>query len=168
MKNNILEYKGYHSKVEFCAETFTLRGKIDGIQDLVTFESSDVNKIEREFRLAVDDYLDFCKMVGKDPDKEYKGTFNVRISPDLHRKLAEYAYKNSETLNCVVEKSIEAYICETNITNIQFQQSIMILAKALETKYYHYDEAKSLQINNESKIIPFKYNNVNMKYEMEK
>ena len=86
MKNNMIEYKGYHSTVEFDAETYTLRGKIEGINDLVTFESRDVSSIELEFHNAVDDYLEFCKEVGKEPDKEYKGSFNIRITPELHKK----------------------------------------------------------------------------------
>ena len=96
MNNNILEYKGYHAKVEFDAEALILRGKIEGINDLVNFESADINEIRKEFESAVDDYLEFCKEVGKDPDKEYKGSFNVRVNPELHRRLANYAFSAPE------------------------------------------------------------------------
>lgn len=51
-----------------------------------------------------------CEEVGKEPEKEYKGSFNVRVKPALHRKLAEYSSKNGESLNRTVEKAIEAYI----------------------------------------------------------
>lgn len=111
-KKNILEYKGYHTIIEFDVETFVLRGKIEGINDFVNFESDDPKTIEQEFHLAVDDYLEFCKSVGKEPDKEYKGTFNVRIQPDLHKKLAALASKNGESLNTTVEKAIQAYVKE--------------------------------------------------------
>lgn len=70
MKKNVLEYKGYHTTIEFDAETFILRGKIEGINDLVNFESNDPKNIEQEFHTAVDDYLAFCQEVGKEPDKE--------------------------------------------------------------------------------------------------
>ncbi len=110
MKNNILEYKGYHTRVEFCAEELMLRGKIEGISDLVNFECENIKDIEKEFHEAVDDYLEFCKEVGKEPDKEYKGTFNVRISPELHRKLVNVAMKNGDSLNASVEKAIQGYI----------------------------------------------------------
>lgn len=105
MKNNILEYKGYHTKVEFDSEGFVLRGKIEGINDLVNFECANIQELEKEFHEAVDDYLEFCKEVGKEPDKEYKGTFNVRINPELHKKLAVLAMKNGDTLNASVEKA---------------------------------------------------------------
>ena len=58
----------------------------------------------------VDDYLEFCKDVGKEPDKEYKGTFNIRISPDLHKRLAIVAMQNGDTLNATVEKAIVNYV----------------------------------------------------------
>lgn len=110
MNNNILEYKGYHTKIEIDMKTCTLHGRIEGIGDLVTFSCKDLKTIEQEFQKAVDDYLIFCEDVGKDPDKEYKGTFNVRIAPELHKQLAETAYKEGMSLNALVEKSIKEYL----------------------------------------------------------
>ena len=107
---SILEYKGYHTRIEFDSEALLLRGKIEGIKDFVNFESSDINTIEEEFHVAVDEYLEFCKEVGKEPDKEYKGTFNIRISPELHKQLAIVAIKNGDTLNATVEKAIAKYV----------------------------------------------------------
>lgn len=107
---NVLEYKGYHTKIEFDSEALVLRGKIEGIKDLVNFESTDISSVEEEFHAAVDDYLEFCEEVGKEPDKEYKGTFNIRISPDLHKKLVVVAMQNGDTLNATVEKAIAEYV----------------------------------------------------------
>ena len=107
---NLLEYKGYHAKIEFDSEDLVLRGKIEGIKDLVNFESTDISTVEEEFHAAVDDYLEFCKEVGKEPDKEYRGTFNIRISPDLHKKLAIVAMQNGDTLNATGEKAIVNYV----------------------------------------------------------
>jgi len=107
---NVLEYKGYHTKVEFDSDALVVRGKIEGIKDLVTFESSNLSLIETEFHTAVDDYLEFCKEMGKEPDKEYKGTFNIRISPELHKELVLVALKNGDTLNATVEKAIRQFV----------------------------------------------------------
>lgn len=109
-KSNVLEYKGYHTKIEFYANDNVLRGKIEGINDLVDFESDSIKNIEEEFHLAVDDYLEFCKEVGKEPEKEYKGTFNVRIDPNLHKQLANIASTNGDTLNSCVEKAIKIFV----------------------------------------------------------
>ena len=110
MMNNMMEYKGYHTKIEFDAESMTLRGKIEGINDYVDFEAGDISSIEVEFHSAVDDYLEFCKEVGKDPEKEYKGTFNVRISPELHKKLALCAFKDGCSLNAELEQAEYAFV----------------------------------------------------------
>ena len=68
MSNNVLEYKGYHTKISVDFSTKTVRGRIEGINDLVDFESESLDTIEQEFKSAVDDYLEFCKEVGKEPD----------------------------------------------------------------------------------------------------
>ena len=110
MTNDVLEYKGYHAKIDYDVRSRSLFGKVEGINDLVTFESEDPMKIEDEFHDAVDDYLVFCSELGKKPEKEYRGRFNVRIDPALHKKIAERAIKEHETLNAVVEKAIAAYV----------------------------------------------------------
>lgn len=67
---NYLEYKGYRARVEFDYESHVLFGKIDGIQDLVTFESDSAKNIELEFQNAVDDYLAYCEESGKEAERE--------------------------------------------------------------------------------------------------
>lgn len=66
--------------------------------------------IEKEFHAAVDEYLEFCKEVGKELDKEYKGTINIRIFPESHKKLAVVALINGDTLNATVEEAIAEYV----------------------------------------------------------
>ncbi len=110
MKDNILEYKGYYTKIEFSAEDKVLFGKIEGIGDLVNFESESPETIEAEFQKAVDDYLAFCRDLGKSPEKPYKGMFNVRVSPELHRKAAIEADKRGESLNAFVVQAISAAV----------------------------------------------------------
>lgn len=119
MMKNILQYKGYFTKIEYSVEDKVLYGKIEGIKDLVNFESTSVEQIEFEFHSAVDDYLDLCAELGECPDKAYSGTFNVRIDPELHRKLAMHAFKQSETLNRTVERAIEAYTSDTSIQKME-------------------------------------------------
>ncbi len=107
---DILEYKGYYTKVRYSVEDGVLYGEIEGINDLVTFESESAVEIKKEFENAVDDYLEFCARVGKEPDKTYKGTFNVRIEKSLHKELALIAFKSGESMNQIVEKAIRSYV----------------------------------------------------------
>lgn len=128
---NILEYKGYYAKISFSAEDNVLFGKIEGINDLVNFESESACEIENEFHIAVDDYLEFCEFVGKEPDKVYKGTFNVRIRPALHRELAMLAMQKDESLNKVVEDALELYVNGTTKTEATLCETVTTLSKAL-------------------------------------
>lgn len=107
---NILEYKGYFTKVQYSAEDNVLYGQVEGLSDLVTFESSDCSEIEKEFHVAVDDYLAFCEEMGKSPDKSYKGSFNIRISPDMHKRADVMAKKQGITLNQFVCNAITAHL----------------------------------------------------------
>lgn len=115
---NILKYKGYFARIEYSAEDGVLYGKIEGIKDLVNFESDSASEIENEFHNAVDDYLELCKELGQEPDKVYSGTFNVRIDPKLHQRIAIQAMCNGETLNRIVEKALQFYM-NNNIRNME-------------------------------------------------
>ena len=111
---NTLSYKGYFTNIQYSADDRVLHGKIEGIDDLVNFESDSPDEIEKEFQSAVDDYLEYCHEIGKEPQKSYKGTFTVRITPELHRKLSQVAIKNGLSLNQAVENAIEEYVVEAS------------------------------------------------------
>jgi predicted HicB family RNase H-like nuclease len=101
-----LKYGGYEGSVLFSAEDKLLHGKILGIRDLVSYEGTTVRSLEKNFREAVDDYLLFCKQEGKQPNVPYKGSFNIRVSPDIHQKASRYADEHDMKLNSVVQKAL--------------------------------------------------------------
>ena len=106
MTDNLLIYKGFYGSVEYSATDDCFFGKIIGISDLVTFEGISVENLKKAFKEAVDDYLIICKEAGKEPHKSYKGSFNIRISPELHREAAVLAYREGISLNAFVERAI--------------------------------------------------------------
>lgn len=111
MKNSdLLRYKGYSARPEYSAEDRIFYGKILGISDLIDFQSENAKDLEEEFHKAVDDYLEFCAEIGKQPQKEYSGLFNVRISPELHREVSVFAQAEGVTLNKAVEQAIRAMV----------------------------------------------------------
>ncbi len=159
MMMNVMEYKGYHTKIEFDADSMSLRGKIEGINDFVEFEAEDISCVEEEFHAAVDDYLDFCKEVGKEPEKEYKGTFNVRISPELHRGIALFADKNGHSLNSEVEKAIKEYLDNDSSQTRAFVESVKNLTETIQMRNARYDNETTVSGSN---IID--YNRVKLNY----
>ncbi len=107
---NIMEYNGYYGSTFLSEEDGCLFGKILGIRDVFTYEGESVKSLQKAFHDAVDDYLNMCREHGKTPEKAYKGTFNVRISPELHQKLALTAISEDVTLNSCVESAISQYV----------------------------------------------------------
>jgi predicted HicB family RNase H-like nuclease len=80
------------------------------IDDLVTFEANMVEDLEQNFQDSVDEYVKTCQKLGREMQKVYKGFFNVRISPKLHKLAYQRALKNNISLNALVGKSLEKYI----------------------------------------------------------
>jgi predicted HicB family RNase H-like nuclease len=101
-----LHYKNYIGSVEFSEEDAVFHGKVLGIKALISFEGDSVSTITSDFHKAIDEYLKFCTAKGKNPEKPFKGSFNVRISADLHRKLALTASSRGVSLNSLVEDVI--------------------------------------------------------------
>ena len=56
---------------------------------------------------CIDNYIDYCRQVGKEPEKEYKGSFNIRIKPEQHRRIALYAAQMGITINQFVSQAID-------------------------------------------------------------
>jgi predicted HicB family RNase H-like nuclease len=107
---DILKYKDYEGSAELEMSRNMCRGKILFIDDLVTYEAASPAELQKEFEAAVDDYLDTCKAVGKEPARPFRGLFNVRVSPALHRAAALRAAADGVSLNEVVLRALNAYV----------------------------------------------------------
>jgi predicted HicB family RNase H-like nuclease len=110
MMNDILQYNGYYAEIHLSSDDDVFYGKLLGISDLVSFEGASVSGLKQAFHEAVEDYLETCADLGKDPEKTYKGSFNVRISPELHRKAATLASMHKVTLNELVKQAIDGMV----------------------------------------------------------
>jgi predicted HicB family RNase H-like nuclease len=104
---NILHYKDFIGSVFFSEKDDCFFGKIEGIEDLITFEGQNVKELKAAFREATEDFIELCKSTGKPLHKSYKGSFNIRISPDLHKKAAQKSMMLGISLNKFVQKAIE-------------------------------------------------------------
>ena len=112
--NDVLKFKDYSSSIRFSAEDEVFHGKVLGINDLVTFEGKSVAELKKAFKEAIEDYLETCKNLQKNPDKVYKGSFNVRVPVKLHRAAALVASQKSISLNDFVKVAISYSIQHQN------------------------------------------------------
>jgi predicted HicB family RNase H-like nuclease len=97
-----MEYKGYHAKICYSAEDGCFVGEIVGINDVLAFHGYSVSELKKMSHQCIDNYLELCAKIGKEPDKEYRGMFNVRILPELHRLAVMEAANRNITLNQLV------------------------------------------------------------------
>ena len=104
---NTIEYKGYIGSIEYSSEDKCFFGKLEMIDDLVTFEAISAAELETNFQNAVDEYITTCKELDREPQKTYKGVFNVRIEPELHKKIYKEALKAGVSLNAFVGKLLD-------------------------------------------------------------
>ncbi|MEW6186177.1 MAG: type II toxin-antitoxin system HicB family antitoxin [Thermodesulfobacteriota bacterium] len=111
---NILKYKGYSGSVVFDAEDKIFHGRVLGLSSaLIGFEGATVIEIEKDFQDAVEDYLNLCTEQGKEPEKPFKGSFNIRLNPALHGRLVINAANKGMTLNAYVKTLLEKVTSET-------------------------------------------------------
>ena len=108
--DNLLTHKGYFSIVKYSSESEVFYGKIEAIVDLVTYEGETVKEVKAAFEEAVASYLETCALVGKQPNKPYTGTFNVRVATDLHRKAAILSKQRNISLNQLVGEALAQYV----------------------------------------------------------
>lgn len=104
---DVLVYKEFIGSVHFSTDDRVFFGKIEGIDDLITFEGTTVDELENAFKYMVDEHIKDCADENKPLEKSYKGTFNIRLNPELHKKAAQRAIMKGVTLNQFVQKAIK-------------------------------------------------------------
>ncbi|MBR2894946.1 MAG: type II toxin-antitoxin system HicB family antitoxin [Oscillospiraceae bacterium] len=104
--SNTMEYKNYVGSVEFSESDGVFFGKVMGIRAMISYEGTTAKELVTDFHDAVDDYLALCEAEGKEPERAYKGSFNVRVSPELHKQAVIYASSRQMSLNSLVESAL--------------------------------------------------------------
>jgi len=101
-----------------------------GIRKDISYTGEDVRSLIRNFHEAVDDYLADCSEAETEPERAYKGTFNLRVSENLHREAALYGLNNNMSLNSVVENAMQ------NMVEKNFYHSASMVREDIKDFYY--------------------------------
>jgi len=104
---NIIHFKGFIGSIHYSSHDDCFHGRIEGVDDLVTFEGRSVDELKEDFKKAVEDYIELCRTAGKLPQKSYTGSFNIRISSDLHKKAVQKSVTQGISLNQLIRRAIE-------------------------------------------------------------
>ena len=109
---NILSYKGYTGTIEVSEKDNCLFGQVVGLPNdtMISYEGETVSELKKDFQGAVDDYLAYCEEEGIEPRKSYSGSLNVRLSPELHSRVAALAKQAGISINAFIKKAVEKQV----------------------------------------------------------
>jgi predicted HicB family RNase H-like nuclease len=106
-----LEYKGYKGTVEYCKDDDCLVGKVIGMhKDLIAYEGATLAELRMDFEAAVDSYIEGCLADGIEPRKPFSGKLILRMSSDLHGRVAMAASANGTTINEFITKTLATVV----------------------------------------------------------
>lgn len=130
---DILKYKDYEGTAELDMGRRICRGKILFIDDLVTYEAASPAELQTEFEAAVDDYIETCTTLGREPQKPLRGQFNVRIPPALHKAAALRALVDNVSLNDVAVRALDAFVNIQSVVNHDVRVTLNIPEESMKT-----------------------------------
>ncbi len=109
---DLVQYKGYYGSVHFDDQYVFFFGKIEFIRALVSYEATDAKGLKKAFEEAVDDYLTMCQERGVEPEVPLKGSLNVRLGPELHRRIAMAATDQRVSVNKFIAETLDRTVAQ--------------------------------------------------------
>ena len=110
MKNDLLFYRGYVATVWLDVKSGLLRGRVEGTNAELAFETADAGAVEARFHAVVDDYLAHCAEWGRRTASQYHGVFTVRMDAALHGRMVRWAHARGVSLNAAVLLAAEEFL----------------------------------------------------------
>ena len=104
---NMMSLDGYVAKIEYDADLDLFRGEILGLSGGADFYGKNPKELRLEFKKSLRVFLDVCREKGIEPRRNYSGKFNLRISPDLHEKLAIVAQAEGKSINALAQEALQ-------------------------------------------------------------
>lgn len=112
--DNIMRYKGYWAEIRYSDEDECFWGKIEGLKKTsITFEGNTVKELKKDFKEAIDFYLEECKADNTEPEKQCKGSLNVRLGTELHTKAKIKSMEEHISINELIKNAVAAYLKTT-------------------------------------------------------
>lgn len=109
-----MKYKGYHGQVNYDEEAKLFHGEVVGLRDVITFQGTSVDELEKAFKDSIDEYLDFCKELGRSPEKPFSGKLILRLPPEIHERAAYEARCSGLSLNAWIKQGIQQMLTSTS------------------------------------------------------
>ena len=102
-----MTHEGYVARIELDEEASLFHGEVINTRDVLTFQGRTLDELKAAFADTIADYIEWCGERGKQPERPYSGNFTVRLSPELHRRIATAAAREGKSVNAFVAETLE-------------------------------------------------------------
>lgn len=96
---NTMTYRGYTVSLEFDPVDNILVGRVQDIDDIISFHGDSVTEFTHAFHEAIDDYVSACEKLGQPPEKPASGRLMLRVDPVVHAAALKAAAHTGQSLN---------------------------------------------------------------------
>lgn len=102
-----MHHEGYVATIELDENAGLFHGEVVNTRDVLTFQGRTLDELRAAFADTIADYVDWCRERGKEPERPYSGAFSLRITPELHRRVAAAAARAGKSINGFVADALE-------------------------------------------------------------
>jgi predicted HicB family RNase H-like nuclease len=106
---NMMTVDGYQAKIDYDADLDMFRGEILGLSGGADFYGKNPKELRAEFKKSLYVFLDVCREKGIKPRRNYSGKFNLRITPELHERLAIVAQAEGKSINTLAQEALKQF-----------------------------------------------------------
>jgi predicted HicB family RNase H-like nuclease len=104
---NVMTVDDFHAKIEYDEDLDLFRGEILGLSGGADFYGKNPKELRAEFKKSLQVFLDVCREKGIEPRRNYSGKFNLRITPELHERLAIVAQAEGKSINTLAQEALQ-------------------------------------------------------------
>ena len=104
---SLMTLDDYQAKIEYDADLDLFRGEILSLNGGADFYGKNTRELRAEFKKSLQVFLEVCREKGIEPRRNYSGKFNLRISAELHEKLAIVAQAEGKSINTVAQEALQ-------------------------------------------------------------
>jgi predicted HicB family RNase H-like nuclease len=102
-----MTHDGYVAVVDIDEDAGVMHGRVVNARAILTFEGESIGELREAFADTIADYRDWCRERGVEPEKPFSGTLSLRLTPELHRRVAEKAALTGASVNQFIVERLE-------------------------------------------------------------
>lgn len=107
---NLMTMDGYKAKIEYDEDLDLFRGDILGLTGGADFYGKSPKELRIEFKKSLETFLEVCLEKGIEPRRNFSGKFNLRISPELHERIAIAAQAEGKSINSIALEALQSRV----------------------------------------------------------